>query len=190
MRSEIYIFFLDAMHLVIRKYVETDFQAIADIYNESIALGDRNMDCRVFGAEDVRQWVAKFDARETILAAEREGQIVGWGIIKRYSDRLGYRTACETSIYLALSETGKGYGSLIQQKLLERVEAFGYHHVVAKVVAANHRSIAFHQRFGFEMVGVQKEIGYLRGRWHDVAILQLILPHVPPYQPDLGKLSP
>ncbi len=63
---------------------------------------------------------------------------------------------------------------------IEKVQAFGYHHVVAKILVTNPQSIKFHQRFGFEMVGIQKEIGYYRGKWLDVAIMQLIFPDVAP----------
>jgi len=50
------------------------------------------------------------------------------------------------------------------------------------VVAGNDHSIRFHQRFGYETVGLQRRIGYLHGRWYDVMILQRLLkaePEVP-----------
>ena len=39
-------------------------------------------------------------------------------------------------------------------------------------LADNQRSIAFHRRYGYELVGIQKEIGHMEGKWTDVAILQ------------------
>jgi phosphinothricin acetyltransferase len=52
---------------------------------------------------------------------------------------------------------------------------FGYHHIVAKILADNQTSINLHEKFGFALVGVQREVGRLAGRWRDVAIYQLIL---------------
>lgn len=173
-----------AEKILIRPYHPDDFDAIASIYNESIAAKNTTMDCEFFTADRVRTLVEKFGDRETILVLQKRDRIVGWGIIKRYSDRSGYRVCCETSIYLSLSETGQGYGTHLQTRLLQKVKEFGYHHVVAKILACNQKSIAFHQRFGFELVGIQKEIGYLNGRWHDIAIVQLVLPDIPPYLPD------
>lgn len=144
------------------------------------------MDCHLYSAEDIQKIVQKFSQREAILVAQRDQQVIGWGIIKRYSDRWGYRVCCETSVYLALSESRKGYGKLIKRELLQKVREFGYHHVVAKILATNQTSIEFHQQFGFEMVGVQKEIGFYQGQWHDVVIMQLILPEIPPYQEDFA----
>lgn len=163
------------MSVKIRHYLPQDFQAIADIYNESIMLGGITMDCDLYSANQIEALVKKFGQRETLLVAEGENEVIGWGIIKKYSDRFGYRFCCETSIYLKLSQTKKGYGYLLQSTLLERVKAFGYHHVVAKITAANQTSIKFHQKFGFEFVGIQKEIGFYGEKWHDIAIMQLIL---------------
>ena len=168
----------------VRRFSPSDFQAIANIYNESVAQGGITMDRHFYNAEDIRQWTEKFCDRETILIAEQDHSIIGWTIIKRYSDRLGYCVACETSTYLSLSETGKGYGSILQAALLKQVINFGYHHIVAKILTSNPDSIRFHQRFGFEVIGTQKEIGYYQGNWYDVAILQLVLPDVPPFCPN------
>lgn len=162
----------------IRTYLAKDFQTIANIYNESIALGSITMDHHAYSQEDIAAIVAKFNQRETILVAQKDEQVIGWGIIKRYSDRPGYLVCCETSIYLGLKSIGQGYGYALQHALLEKVKVFGYHHVVAKILATNPQSIKFHQKFGFELVGIQKEIGYYQGKWLDVAIMQLIFPEI------------
>jgi len=158
-----------------------DYGAIAAIYNEAIATGSITFDTCRFEAQDIQAWVDKFCDRECLLVIERHQQILGWGIVKQYSDRPGYRVCCETSIYLTFSAKGQGLGKRLQTALLQKVVELGYHHVVVKIVATNDGSIAFHKSFGFEMVGVQKEIGHVAGRWQDVAIMQLILPQVPPY---------
>ena len=163
------------MSVKIRSYLPRDYQAIADIYNEAITEGGITMDCEPYPAAKIADLVGKFGDRETILVAEIKGDVVGWGIIKKYSDRPGYNLCCETSIYLKSTATKKGYGRVLQSALLEQVRAFDYHHVVAKIVATNQRSIKFHEKFDFEIVGVQKEIGFYRGRWYDVAVMQLLV---------------
>lgn len=137
------------------------------------------MDFNPYSPEDIENLTKKFNYRETILVIEKDSQIIGWSIIKRYSDRPGYNFCCETSIYLSFSAVGKGYGYSLQTALLEQVKAFGYHHVVAKIMVANSPSIKFHQKFGYKIVGIQKEIGYSQGKWLDVAILQLVFSDIP-----------
>jgi len=163
------------MSIRIRNYLPSDCQAIADIYNEAVLKGGITMDREPFSAQQIQTLADKFNSRETILIADKNDAVVGWGIIKRYSDRPGYDVCCETSIYLTFSQTGKGYGHTMQKALLERVKVFNYHHVVVKIQTANPGSIKFHQQFGFELVGVQKEIGFYGGQWHDVAIMQLLI---------------
>ena len=162
--------------MLVRKYQDRDYQAIADIYNQAIIRGGITMDERCYSAQDIQSIVNKFNERETILIAEQDSQILGWGKIARYSDRLGYSVCCESSIYLSCSATGKGYGNTLQTELLKKATEFNYHHVVAKITTINQGSIKFHQRFGFEIVGTQKEIGFMRGSWYDVVIMQLLLP--------------
>jgi len=161
--------------LTIRLAEPKDYGAIASIYNEAIAYGGITMDGQPYTADDIQAIVKKMNRREALFVAETPEKEIGWGIIKRYSDRLGYQVCCETSIYLTFSETGKGYGKALQKVLMKKVADYGYHHIVAKILAINEGSIRFHQQFGFEIVGIQKEIGFINGTWHDVVIMQCLL---------------
>jgi phosphinothricin acetyltransferase len=161
--------------MTLREGTATDAPAIAAIYNESIREADSTMDQTPVNPEEVKAKMRGFRHNELIVVLEDDGDVLGWGIIKRYSEREGYRFACETSVYLRRSHTGRGLGHILQNELLDRCNALGYHHVVAKIWAQNQPSISMHRKCGFEMVGVQKEIGSSDGRWIDVAILQCIL---------------
>ena len=71
---------------------------------------------------------------------------LGWAIIKRYSDREGYRFAAETAVYLDPAHLGKGYGKQMKRFLIDESRAMGYHHLVAKIFATNEVSIAYNLR--------------------------------------------
>ena len=47
--------------------------------------------------------------------------------------------------------------------------------MIARVGGDNAASIALHEACGFELVGVEKEIGRKFNRWLDVAVLQRML---------------
>jgi phosphinothricin acetyltransferase len=160
-----------------------DAAAIAAIYNESIAAGDSTMDQTPHTARDVLGWMKRFNDRETLLVMNDADEIVGWGILKRYSSRPGYRFCCETSVYVRRNHRGRGCGSRLQAALMNRCRAYGYHHVVAKIWAGNEASLSLHRKFGFELVGIQREIGFHEGRWIDVAILQCLLDDLSPNAP-------
>ncbi|MFQ5569148.1 MAG: GNAT family N-acetyltransferase [Rhodothermales bacterium] len=152
-----------------------DAGTIAAIYNESVVAGDSTMDDECKTAEDIERTMAGFNDRETYLLLEQEDGVVGWGIIKRYSDRAGYRYCCETSVYVRRNRMRRGYGSRLQEALIDRCRTYGYHHIVAKILATNEGSIRMHETFGFEIVGTQREIGYMHDQWQDVVIMQCVL---------------
>lgn len=174
--------------LTFRDATAEDAAVIAEIYNASIAAGGATMDQEPKSAGDVRRQLESFSDREAILLLERgekvdpkgrRQNVLGWGIIKKYSDRTGYRFACETAVYLRRDLTGRGLGTRIKLALIERCRRFGYHHMVAKILAGNVASVEYNKKLGYEVVGTQRQIGYADGRWLDVVILQLILDDAP-----------
>ncbi|MEO1082779.1 MAG: N-acetyltransferase family protein [Acidobacteriota bacterium] len=153
---------------------------IAEIYNESMVVGDATMEETPWTSASVRATLERFSDREGIFVLEEGDRTLGWGVIKRYSDREGYRFACETAVYLRRGEVGRGLGSRIKAGLIDQCRIWGYHHLVAKIFAGNQASIEYNRKFGYELVGVQRQIGYKNGQWQDVAILQLVLDDVVP----------
>ena len=179
-----------------------DAEAVAEIYNASIAAGGACLQDALLSPAEIRGWIENFDDREVILVLEESpgpgepaaeasrdptptrGTLQGWGIIKRYSERRGYRFTCETAVYLRRDQTGRGLGSRIKKALMARCQELGYHHMVAKILAVNRASIEYNRKLGYEIVGVQKEVGFQDGQWQDVVILQKILDRPLPSETD------
>lgn len=159
----------------IRDATPRDAAAIAEIFNEAILTRGSTMQLDPIAQEVARQWVRTLVDREALLVAEESARVVGWAVLKRYSEREGYRFTAETSVYLHRSHRGRGLGSAMQEALLERARALEYHHLVARIWATHKHSLALHRKFGYELVGIQREVGYVDGQWHDVAILQRLL---------------
>jgi phosphinothricin acetyltransferase len=124
---------------------------------------------------DMTAHMQELSERESLWVLEELGQIQGWGVVKFYSERPGYARACETSVFLRRSETGRGLGSAIQPVLLKAAKEAGFHHVLVRIWAANASSIAMHEKFGFTIVGTQQEVGYVDGAWVDVTVMQCLL---------------
>ncbi|MEM9137666.1 MAG: N-acetyltransferase family protein [Cyanobacteria bacterium P01_F01_bin.42] len=165
---------LGFMDVTIRHCCPDDYEKIAEIYNESIQRGGITFDEEQFNAVRIERWMSGMNDREGLWVIEHN-QVLGWGILKRYSDRPAYWRTAESSIYLLDAYRGQGYGRQLQTELLSQAQTLQYHHIVAKIVASNQSSIVFHQQFGYEIIGIQKEVGFSKGRWYDVAILQCIL---------------
>ena len=153
----------------------TDAKSVMEIYNEHIAAGNSTMDQQLKSLTEIEDWFKGFWELELIVMLEDEKKVLGWGIIKRYSDREGYAKACETAIYLKSTEIHKGYGTQAKKWIIEKCRELGYHHLVAKIFSSNTTSIEYNKKLGYELVGKQREIGYADGQWQDVTILQLII---------------
>lgn len=147
--------------------------AIADIYNQYV--GKTTMDLEDKSAAYFQAFILRKGKRENLYIAEVDDNVVGYGIIKQYSDREGYQFAAETSIYLDATYTGKGIGSKLQQHVIEQAKALGLKHLVAKIWASNLGSISFHEKHGYTIVGTQKQIGFVNGEWKDVTIMGRLL---------------
>ena len=153
----------------------TDYQRIAEIYNEFIILGNATMEETLKTAGDIAGWVEKFNAREKLYVIRENFIIIGWGIIKRYSDREGYRFACETAVYLTATKLGKGYGTRMKKHLIKVCKELSYKHLVAKIFADNKSSIIYNEKLGYSIVGTQNQIGFKNNKWQDVTIMQYII---------------
>jgi len=160
---------------IIRKATINDCQVIADINNEHISRGGSSMETELKTADDIKKVFNNFNERELIQCIEVDNKVVGWGIIKRYSDRPGYSKACETAIYIKSDKMRMGLGSQMKISLIEKCKELGYHHLVAKIFTSNIASIEYNRKLGYEEVGIQREIGNIDGKWLDVTIMQLIL---------------
>jgi L-amino acid N-acyltransferase YncA len=168
--------------LHIRLADSADWTRMAHIYNEAIHSGQSTMDLIPVDASYFRKLADGFTPRECLLIAQLAGHVAGWGIVKQYSDRPGYALACETSVYVAEDHQSQGIGGALQSAVIQRAWCFGYRHLVAKILAVNEHSICFHHHFNYEISGIQKNIGFLNGMWHDIIIMQCLLTDEPPME--------
>ena len=168
----------------IRDATVDDAASISFIYNQSIAARDATMVETPSSEESIRAWITGLAPREVIVVLEDDKAVVGWGVIKKYSDRHGYRFTCETSVFVDRQHVGRGHGTRIKAALIERCRQLGYHHLLARIMAINTASIEYNKRFGYEVVGTQREAGFKHGQWQDIVILQLVLDDVAPRIPD------
>jgi phosphinothricin acetyltransferase len=159
----------------VRPALQSDALAIARIYNHHVDTGGATFDNAHWTDARVRTLVSATAPESWLVAETGVGGIIGWASARWYSLRHGYRFTLETAIYLDPSSMGRGVADSLQRQLEHQCREQGIHHLVAKITADNRRSIAFHGRHGYELVGFQKEVGHMEGEWKDVAILQKLL---------------
>ncbi len=79
------------------------------------------------------------------------------------------------SVYIASGRRRAGVGRALYAELLDRLRAGGFHVACAGITLPNEASVGLHESFGFEPVGVYREIGWKVGAWRDVGWWQLRL---------------
>src|SRR5438046_1158593 len=67
---------------------------------------------------------------------------------------------------------GAGLGTLVLRELIRRARELGGHSMLARITSGNAASLRLHQKHGFSVVGVEREVAFKLGRWHDVTVLQ------------------
>jgi L-amino acid N-acyltransferase len=161
--------------LTVRLAERNDAAAIREIYNREVITSTVTFDLVPRSLEDQRTWLAAHSGVHPAVVATEDGAVVGFGSLSSYRDRPAYATSVEDSVYVRHDRRGAGVGRLILLELVRLATVHGFHTVLARVVGNHQVSIALHQACGFELVGVEREVGRKFGRWLDVALLQRLL---------------
>ncbi len=165
------------MHEVqIRLATTADAAAISEIYNKQVTESTHTLDLVPRSIEEQEAWIEARSGGLAVLAAEdADGAVVGFASLSFYRDRPGYNTSVEDSVYVADGHQGKGIGAALLAELIDTATNRGFHAMFARIVGPQQASVTLHERYGFEVIGVEREVARKFGRWHDVAIMQRLL---------------
>ena len=152
----------------------TDAEAIRGIYNRAIGT-IATFDLEPRSLEEQQQWLALRSGAHAVLVADNNGTVAGFASLSPYRDRPAYRTTVENSVYVDQAHQGKGVGKQLMTELVATARDHGFHSMIARIVSSNASSIALHRGLGFEVVGVEKEVGRKLGKWLDVVVMQRML---------------
>ena len=157
-----------------------DAEQIRTIYNHEVMHTVATFDLVPRSLADQQDWLAaRSGAFAAVVAvdtdAEPGGDVVGFGALSPYKERAAYRTSVENSVYVDRDRHGQGIGRLLLEELLSSAELSGFHAVFARINASGEASIALHRRCGYELVGIEREVGRKFNRWHDVALMERLL---------------
>lgn len=168
---------MPAPTIVLRPARITDAEAIRSIYNHEVENTTATFDIVPRTLEAQQEWLAaRSGAFAAIVATSGDGQIAGFASLSPYKERAAYRTTVENSVYVDRQWQGHGIGKLLLNHLLDVAEASGFHAVMARIEAGGTASRALHASCGFELVGIEREVGRKFNRWLSVALMQCLLP--------------
>jgi L-amino acid N-acyltransferase YncA len=125
--------------------------------------------------EQFTQRMTRISARYPYLVAEEDGRVVAFAYASLHRERDAYRWACESSVYVDPTQRRRGIGRALYTALFDLLRRQGLQIVCAGITLPNEASVALHEGFGFEPVGVYRRIGWKAGAWYDVGWWQLDL---------------
>ncbi len=154
-----------------------DAAAILEIYNREVAETTSTFDLVQRTLDQQREWLAhRSGAFAAIVAVDNTTeQVIGFASLSPYKERAAYRTTVEDSVYVHRDFGGRGVGRLLMQHLVDVARESGFHSIIARIEASGTASRALHAACGFDLVGVEREVGRKFNRWLDVAVMQRLL---------------
>ncbi|MEM1417809.1 MAG: arsinothricin resistance N-acetyltransferase ArsN1 family B [Myxococcota bacterium] len=153
---------------VVRLATPADGEALAAIYAPIVRETAISFEASPPSGEAMAARVEATLRTHPWLVAAREGAVVGYAYAGPHRRREAYRWAVETSVYVDARARRGGVARRLYEALLAQLALLGYREALAGVTLPNEASVAFHESFGFEPVGIYRRVGFKRGAWHDV----------------------
>ncbi len=159
----------------LRLAIPGDAEAIRTIYNHEVMHTTATFDLVPRSLGDQQEWLTARSGAFAAIVAVDGPVVVGFGSLSPYKERAAYRTSVEDSVYVHTDHQGRGIGKLVVTELLNVARISGFHAVFARISAASEASRALHASCGFQLVGVEREVGRKFNRWLDVALMQALV---------------
>ncbi len=161
--------------VAVRLATSDDAAAILAIYNVEVVNHTSTFDLVPRTLDEQRAWLAQRSGAFSAVVASIGGQVVGFASLSPYKERAAYRTTVENSVYVSRNHPRLGIGRTLMDHVIGIAADSGFHSIVARIEASGTASRQLHAACGFELVGVEREVGRKFNRWLDVAVMQLML---------------
>jgi phosphinothricin acetyltransferase len=166
-----------APEVTLRLATVADAAAIVGIYNRAVTETTATFDLVPRTLDQQEEWIAaRSGAFAAIVAVDIESRsVVGFASLSPYKGRAAYNTTVEDSVYVHRDFGGRGIGKLLMEHLVDVARQSGFHSIVARISTESDVSRALHASCGFDLVGIEREVGRKFNRWLDVAVMQILL---------------
>ena len=161
--------------VVVRLATLEDAPAIMAIYNVEVRNHTSTFDLVPRTLDDQRRWISERSGAFSAVVASIGDDVVGFASLSPYKERAAYRTTVENSVYVSRDHPRLGIGRTLMEHVIGIAADSGFHSIMARVEASGTASRQLHEACGFELVGVEREVGRKFNRWLDVAVMQLLL---------------
>ena len=136
-------------------------------------------------AEEFTRRIRHTLKRYPYLAAEKDGQLLGYAYAGPFHERAAYDWCAEVSIYIRTDARGTGIGKKLYEALEHALTAQNILNLYACIAWPDkedeyltRNSADFHRHLGYELAGMFKNCGYKFDRWYSMIWMEKQLgPH-------------
>jgi phosphinothricin acetyltransferase len=156
--------------MLLRQMKPSDWEDVADIYWQGIKTGIATFESQL---PDFKTWDERHHETGRLVAVDGDGRIIGWTSLSPVSARAVYGGVAEVSIYVGEAHRGRGVGIALLEKLIAVSEENGFWTLQSTILQRNSASITLHQKAGFVLVGVRKNIARdICGQWQSAILME------------------
>lgn len=150
----------------IRLITPADAEAALAVYAPYVLHTANTFEYEIPSVDDFRTKIENITAQYPWLVCECDGEIVGYAYGSTHRERAAYQWSPESTVYISDKYHRKGIARILYNTLFALLKQQGYINVFASVLVTNVNSVEFHRAYGFEEIGLFKNIGYKLGEWH------------------------
>ena len=173
----------------IRAAAVSDGAKLLEIYRPYVEKTAISFEYEVPSLEEFCRRIERTLKKYPYLAAEQDGEILGYAYTGPFVGRAAYDWAAETTIYLREDKKKLGLG----KRLYAAIEAISRAQNITNLNACigtveiedeylTNNSAQFHGHLGYRMVGEFHKCGYKFGRWYNMAWMEKVIAP-PPQEP-------
>ena len=159
--------------MTIRNAEQKDVEQILAIYSPFISDSAVTFETSIPSLEEFRKRIAKVQESMPWIVALENNKVVGYAYAGNHRQRECYQWTKELSVYLSPEAKGKGIARKLYDQLIAELKTLGINNVLAGITMTQKESIQFHEKYGFNKVGVYHSVGFKLGKWQDVGWWEL-----------------
>lgn len=162
--------------LQIRVAEQRDAEDIARIYHQATQDGLATFENFLATREERERWVLEHSEKFPLLVAEWSGRVLGWASLSPYQVRPHTEGIVELLIYIDRDYRRHGVGRELMRALQAAARSRGHVKIIGRFVAHNDAGRKLCRMTGWREVGVHEKHTRIDGRWHDVVIVEFLIP--------------
>ena len=162
--------------LHVRAAEERDTHDIARIYAQATQDNLATFEHFLVTPEERTRWVTEHSGKYPLLVAELNSRVLGWASLSPYQVRPRIDGIAELLIYIDRDYRRHGVGRELMRAIQAAGRNAGHHKLIGRFVTHNDAGRTLCRMNGWREVGVHLKHTLLEGHWHDVAVVEFLIP--------------